>query len=293
MNGKKENHIVFTFSWTNERIMIRSLPYNVVNTILNSNILNNSLPGLNIYCSENFDMPNENDWLIDFMFGTPSISYELDTQTITYYYKKPDCIEHDLLNVCLQIVEIILDNKEDYLLLHANAIIKDENGVMILGAPLSGKTTLSIQAINSKWSCLAGERLILDVSKSSVVAGTTYHNLSKHTIKRYFPSMMSNYFDKNFSFNNSLKNRLIKLIIVVKVTETNKTVAFKLSKNMLFRYLMMDIGSYIDGRFYLHYYHDCKIPGESLDTIERRSVRGKRITAICEKIPTHFLGVYA
>lgn len=289
---------VFHASWANYRVMIYGLPDITVERISTSYNFKNSIPGLRIeYLPTSTDvLAAPADWRIECVVGSPCVFYEKGKRKIIYRYQDENSVEPDLLNLTLQILELAVDEMPHCLMIHGSYVMDKTKGALLFGPPLSGKTTVAVQAILSGWSCRSGERLVLDTGTLTVLAGTPLHNLNENLARRFFPSLRFGYLSteevagglaSGASFDSSLA-----IMVIPKVTDEvayKRVRVLRLSKNMAFRFLTLDIGTYAQGSFFLHYSHHSRVPAHSLDSIRRRTERARRVVRLCEQIPTFFV----
>lgn len=285
-------------SWTASRLVVTGLPRTLEDRIAKSPRLRNSIPGVHIKFSfsKTESNPSYENWNVVCVKGSPRISYNKSLRKIVYHYEDSNCVEPDLVNIILQILELFADAQNDLLMLHGSVVSNGVKSVLFFGAPFSGKTTAAVQAIIAGWLCAAGERVVIDVESLKILSGTSLHNIDESVVKRFFPSLRPGYLSVEELGGNLLADMSliphIGVMMVPKVTNYSrrrKLYVFRLSENMAFRLLSMDVGMYSHGNFFLHYSNSNKCPAQSLDNIRRRAERARRITELCRKVPAFFI----
>lgn len=285
-------------SWTASRIAIIGLPRTLVDRLTHSILLKDSIPGLHIDFSlaNTGANPFREEWSVLCVRGAPGVSYNKRLKRIIYRYEDINCVELDLVNLTLQILELYADAQDDLLLLHCSIVSHKVGSVLLFGAPLAGKTTVAVQAIIAGWRSTAGEHAVVNVKSLRILSGTSLHNIDEHVVKRFFPSLRPGYLSVEEIGGNLLADASliprIGIMMVPKVTDggrRRKLYVLRLSENMAFRILNMDVGTYAHGTFFLHYSNIRKSPAHSLDNIRRRTERARRITDLCRKVPTFFI----
>jgi len=279
--------VLITPTWTNTSILVEGLPSPVT-----SAYLHRFLPGVQISHLATKRRARAL-WCISCSFRSPSLVYSVRAKTIAYQYTSPANVGPDVVNLCLQLLELAADERPNCLMLHATFVSSRCRDVLLAGPPLAGKTSVAVQAQLSGWSCCAGERLLLDTASRTVLAGTAYHDLPDGVVKRFFPTLGPERIaiTKPRRPSAMSSDQLRELIIVIpKVTsDSDPARPLRLSPNMAFRLLSMEVGTHASGEFFVNYDAPFRAPARCLDTAAHRKERGHRMVQLCNAAPVFLL----
>jgi hypothetical protein len=296
LNSDLRDGITIGLSWTRQRVLLHGVSPALKEQLINGSLLQNALPGAEIQQTygNTEGVSRAGDWCIQCVNGPPRITYHRRRRTIIYQFDREVALEHDVINLMLQIVELFADQQSSALMIHGSLIAHNSTSVLLLGPPLSGKTTVTVEAITSGWSCGAGERLIFDAKNRTLMAGTPFHHLNIGITERFFPSLRPGFLSRQeicppHGAESKLHEAPVALMVVPKVTDRSPVsgvLSFALTRNMALRFMSLDTGRFASGAFSL-----CcmRLAAGSLDTCQSRSRRLTRAAELCSSVPAFFI----
>ncbi len=256
----------------------------ILEDILSTKIFANEIANFNIYEGEEL-----NCWTLKYQNrNTHNLEYLKDQKEIKYFGQyNENCFIWDILHLSKQLIErTYLEN--NMFSLHSSTISLDDKYVLILGAPLSGKTTIATYAcLEKSFSFVSGERTLL--SSNEILGGTKTIALRNATIDLYLPMLCQ--YKKRRTLDpaeigiNLARSGKLSLIIYPKLCN-NKGHIFLMSKPMIRMLLYEDSSSIINGNFLLS---EQRIPVQSLDKDVFRVLRAKTIEKISDKVNAYFV----